>query len=337
VVQTSWSGEQFELPSSGGPTLQVEAWMTEDSARRVVKLAGQDLDALRAAAQKRDFRPVPLGVRTSVVMKNDVTKKQTANVIGRLPGSDAKLASEAVIVTAHHDHLGVKADAKPGEDAIYNGALDNATGLAALLTMAEVLGRRPQAPRRTVLFAAVGAEEQGLLGSAFMAAHPPLPLGRAAATINIDGVNVMGPTRDIEMIGLGKSSLDDVVRAIATRRGRTLEGDQFPDRGYFYRSDQFNFAKAGVPAVYLHSGTDVIGKPAGWGKAWAERFEANDYHQPSDEMRADWSWEGAAEDVSLTLELIEKVSNADAMPTWKPGDEFEAARKKALAEAAAAR
>jgi Zn-dependent M28 family amino/carboxypeptidase len=253
VVQTSWSGEQFQLPATNEPHLQVEGWVTEDAARKLVTLGGQDLDTLRAAAQKRDFRPVPLGIRTSLVLGNTVTRKKTANVIGRLPGSDPQLAKEAVVYTAHHDHLGIKADAKPGEDVIYNGAYDNGTGVAALLTMAEAMSASRPRPRRSVLFAAVAAEEQGLLGSEFLVAHPPWPLGRVAANINMDGINVMGPTRDIEMIGLGKSTLDEVVRDIAAAQGRALVPDQLPDRGFFYRSDQFNFAKAGVPAAYFPS------------------------------------------------------------------------------------
>src|SRR5262245_36243489 len=175
VVQTSWSGEQFELPKSGEPTLQMQAWVTEDAARKLAQLGGQDLDVLRAAAEKRDFKPVPLGVRLSVDLKNDVTRKKTANVIGRLPGTDPALAKEAVVYTAHHDHLGIKEGAKPGDDSIYNGAYDNGTGVAALLTIAEAMGGMKPRPKRTVLFAAVAAEEQGLLGSEYLAAHPPLP------------------------------------------------------------------------------------------------------------------------------------------------------------------
>jgi Zn-dependent M28 family amino/carboxypeptidase len=336
VVQTSWSGEQFELPATDAPRLQVNGWVTEDAARRLVHLGGQDLDKLRASAQTRQFRPVPLGITMSALLANEVTKKKTANVIGRLPGADAALAREAVLYTAHHDHLGIKEDGKPSEDVIYNGAYDNATGVAALLEIAKALASHPQRPRRSTIFAAVAAEEQGLLGSEFLAAHPPLPLGRVAANINMDGVNVLGRTRDFEMIGYGKSTVDDVVAGLLKKQGRTLLPDQFADRGYFYRSDQFNFAKAGVPAAYFKHGTDVLGKPAGWGKEHTEHFTKVDYHQPSDQMKPDWDFAGAVEDTTLMLELGKAIANADAMPTWKPGDEFEAARKKAIADAAAA-
>jgi len=334
VVQTSNSGEKFSLPYEAGPQLQVKAWATEDACRRIARLAGQDLDALRAAALKKDFKPVPLGVSASLVLKNDVQRKPTGNVIGRLPGSDPALSREAVLYTAHHDHLGVKAGAKPDEDAIYNGALDNASGVAAMLAIAEAFRALPQAPGRSVLFASVAAEEQGLLGSEYLAAHPPIPAGRLAANINIDGINTLGRTRDLTMIGLGKSSLDDYIQALAQMQGRTVVPDQFPDRGFFYRSDQFNLAKVGVPAAYFDAGTDVIGKPAGWGKQQQETFEARDYHQPSDELRADWDLSGAVEDAQLMFYLGLRVANAPRMPAWKPGDEFEAARKKALAAAA---
>jgi Zn-dependent M28 family amino/carboxypeptidase len=331
VVQTSWTGEQFALPHEGGPQLQVKAWVTEESARRLATLGGQDLDRLRAAAQKKDFRPVPLGATISLDLQNDVSKKQTANVIGRLPGRDPALGKEAVIYTAHHDHLGLRTDAKPGEDATYNGALDNASGIASFLAIAEAMASLPEAPRRSVIFAAVAAEEQGLLGAKYLAAHPPVPAGRLAANINMDGMNIIGRTVDLTMIGLGKSDLDHWILGIAALQGRKVVPDQFPDKGFFYRSDQFALAQIGVPAAYFDAGTDVRGKPAGWGKTQQEEWEAKHYHQPSDELRPEWNFEGAVEDAQLYFYLGHKVANETALPAWKPGDEFEAARKKALA------
>jgi len=331
VVKTSFAGTRFTLPETGQPQVQATAWMTEDASKRLARLGGKDLDALRAAAQKRDFKPVPLGVTISLALENEVKKTESANVIGRLPGSDPALAKQAVLYTAHHDHLGIKADAKPGEDAIYNGALDNATGVAALLSIAEAAKALTPGPRRSVYFAAVAAEEQGLLGSRYLAAHPPLPAGRIAANINMDGLNIIGPTKEMTMIGLGKSSLDKVIKGLAALHGRQIKGDQFPDRGYFYRSDQFEFAKVGVPAAYLEPGIDVIGKPAGWGKARHDEYEDKDYHQPSDELRDSWDLKGAVEDIKLLFYLGARVANAPAMPVWNAGDEFEAARKKALA------
>ncbi|HEY7508913.1 MAG TPA: M28 family peptidase [Vicinamibacteria bacterium] len=332
VVQTSWTGEQFALPHEGGPQLQVKAWVTEDAARKLATLGGQDLDKLRAAAQRKDFRPVPLGATVSLEVKADVSRKQTANVIGRLPGSDPELSRQAVLYTAHHDHLGIRTDAKPGEDAIYNGALDNASGVASFLAIAKAMASLPQPPRRSVIFAAVAAEEQGLLGAKYLAAHPPIAPGRIAANVNMDGMNILGRTRDLTMIGLGKSDLDDWIRGIAALQGRTIVPDQFPDKGFFYRSDQFALARIGVPAAYFDAGTDVVGKPAGWGKARQEEWEAKHYHQPSDELRADWDFSGAVEDAQLYFHLGLKVANQAALPAWKPGDEFEAARRKAIAE-----
>ena len=331
VVKTSFSGTRFTLPETGQPQVQATAWLTEDASKRLARLGGKDLDALRASAQKRDFKPVPLGVTISLALENEVKKTESANVIGRLPGSDPVLAKQAVLYTAHHDHLGIKADAKPGEDAIYNGALDNATGVAALLSIAEATKALAPGPKRSVYFAAVAGEEQGLLGSKYLAAHPPLPAGRIAANINMDGLNIIGPTKEMTMIGLGKSSLDAVIKGLAALHGREIKGDQFPDRGYFYRSDQFELAKIGVPAAYLEPGIDVIGKPAGWGKARHDEYEDKDYHQPSDELRDTWDLKGAVEDVKLLFYLGARVANAPAMPVWNAGDEFEAARKKALA------
>jgi Zn-dependent M28 family amino/carboxypeptidase len=333
VVQTSNTGELFSLPAEPGePPLPVKAWATEEACRKIARLGGQDLDALRVAAERRDFKPVPLGVSLSLTLKNRVARKRTANVIGKIPGGDPALAAEAVLYTAHHDHLGKKAEAKPGADAVYNGALDNASGVATILAVAQAMKALPRPPKRTVYFATVAAEEQGLLGSKYLAAHLPVPAGRLAANINVDGMNIWGRARDVVMIGLGKSSLDDYVRALAGLQGRKVVGDQFPDRGFFYRSDQFNFAKVGVPAAYFSAGTDIVGKPAGWGREQRERFEATDYHQPSDELRPDWDFSGAVEDAQLAFYLGLKVANAPRMPAWKPGDEFEAARKKALAD-----
>jgi len=336
VVQSSWSRERFELPYEGEPRVEIKGWFTEDASKKIVSLGGQDLDRLRTAAVRRDFRPVPLGVDFSMKIDNTVQTKDSANVIGKFPGSDPRLAREAVIYTAHHDHLGMKTDAKPGEDAIYNGALDNASGVASILAIAKAFGELPKRPRRTVYFASVTAEEQGLLGSEYLSRHPPVEPGRIAANINIDGVSIFGRTKDLTMVGFGKSSLDPIVVSLAKMEGRVVKPDQFPDRGFFYRSDQFNLAKVGVPAAYFHSGTEVIGKPTGWGTKRLEEWEEKDYHQPSDELKSDWDLSGAVEDIRLDFWLGVKVADLDRMPEWNRGDEFEAARKKALAAVGAA-
>ncbi|MGA7992113.1 MAG: M20/M25/M40 family metallo-hydrolase [Thermoanaerobaculia bacterium] len=332
VIQTSWKGELFELPEDGSAQVRMKMWATDDLAKRIAALGGKDLDRLRASAESRSFRPVPLGVTLSLAFTNAVVRKESGNVIGVLPGSDPERAGEAVIYTAHHDHLGEKTGAKPGDDAIYNGALDNASGVAGVLAVARAFADLPKAPARSVYFAFVAAEEQGLLGSEWLARHPPVRAGRIAANINLDGIGFYGRTRDVGMIGLGKSSLDADFNALAAMQGRTTHGDEFPEKGSFYRSDQFSFARIGVPAAYVKKGTDVIGRPAGWGKAQEEAYEKNDYHQPSDDFRESWDFSGAVEDMRLAFLLGCRVADAPGMPRWNKGDEFEAARLKALAE-----
>ncbi len=330
VVQTSWAGEQFDLPAPSAVPLQVKAWTTEDAAKKLVALGGQDLDAMRKEALTKDFKPVPLGVTVSTAFKSVVQKKSTANVLAVLPGSDPKLSKEWVIYTAHHDHLGRKAGAKPGEDDIYNGAVDNASGVAAMLTIAKAIMSLGKAPKRTILFAAVAAEEQGLLGSQFLVEHPPVPVGQMAIDINIDGVNIWGRTKDVSVIGLGKSNIDLVIAKFAKAQGRTVKPDELSDRGFFYRSDQFNFAKWGVPAAYFMGGHDYVGKAEGWGKKMREQWEEQNYHQPSDQLLPTWDLTGAIEDVTLYLQIGLDVANAAKMPAWNKGDEFEAPRLKAL-------
>lgn len=330
VVQTSWTGEQFELPPTGAPLLQVEGWLTEEASRKLVRLAGKDLDALRTAAQSRDFVPVPLGTLATTSFTNTVVKKSTANVLGLLRGTDPKLADEWVILTAHHDHLGLKEDAKPGEDAIYNGAVDNASGVAAMLTVARAMTAQGKAPKRSVLFAAVAAEEQGLLGSQYLVEHPPVPYGRMAANINIDGLNIWGRTKDVSVIGYGKTSIDAVLVQLAKAQGRVVKPDALSDRGFFYRSDQFNFAKVGVPAAYFSSGHAFIDRPESWGREQREKWELTHYHQPTDEVLATWDLSGAVDDVKLIHQLTLKLADAANMPTWARGDEFEVPRQKAL-------
>jgi Zn-dependent M28 family amino/carboxypeptidase len=332
VVPVSWTGEQFSLPAAPGePALAVKGWVTEEAGRRIARLGGHDLDALRAAAEGRSFRPVPLGVRVSLALKNEVQRRSSANVIGLLRGRDPELSREAVVYSAHHDHYGAK-PGPSGETVVYNGALDNASGLAALLAMAEAFVALPQRPRRSILFAAVAAEEHGLLGSDYMARHPPVPAGRLVAAINMDGMNIWGRTRDVPVIGLGKSSLDDWVRAIAEAQGRVVVPEAFPDKGAYYRSDHLSFARIGVPATYVDAGTEVLGKPPGWGRERQREWEAAHYHQPTDDLTADWDFSGAVEDARLLFHLGAKVAEAPLAPAWRPGDEFEAARQKALAD-----
>jgi Zn-dependent M28 family amino/carboxypeptidase len=332
VVQASWSGTQFSLPDEGEPRIQVKAWATEDAMRRLVKAGGKDLDKLIAAAHSPRFKPVPLGIRTSISFTNEVSRVQTANVAGLLPGSDPKLKSEVVVFSAHHDHFGIgKPDASG--DKIYHGAADNASGCAQALTIAHAFASLPQRPRRSVLILFVAAEEQGLLGSLYYALHPTIPAGKLAVDINFDTANIFGRTRDITLRSEGKSSTDQVVETVARLQGRAVIPDQFPDRGYYYRSDQFSFAKVGVPGIYLDQGFDFVGRPANWGREQREHWEETQYHQPSDRLDGTWNFDGMVDDTQLAFLSGWLIAQADAMPTWKAGDEFEAVRKKALADA----
>jgi Zn-dependent M28 family amino/carboxypeptidase len=334
VVRTSWSGEQFQLPADGAGELQFEAWTTETATRRLMSLAGQDWDALAASARSRDFQPVPLGVTTSIAFDTVLSRTESANVIGVMHGSDPVLANEFVIYTAHHDHLGqsdsrqVSAD----EDSLYNGARDNASGVAMVLGIGAAFAALPEPPRRSVMLLFVGAEEQGLLGSQYFAAYPTVAPGRIAANVNYDSGNIWGRTSDITFVGFGKSSLDGVAEAVAVHQQRVVKADQEPDQGSYYRSDQFSFAKIGVPAFYFKVGTEFIARPAGWGQQRIDAYNDVDYHQPSDEYSADWNLEGMIEDAQFGFFAGLIVANADAIPQWVPGDEFEAARRAAIAE-----
>ena len=329
VVQTSWTGVQFELPAGDEPRSQVKAWVTEDSARDLVAMAGLDLDDLREQADNRDFTPVPLGVRTSIELDVEIDRVQTGNVLGLIPGSDPELKDEVVIYTAHHDHLGIGTPNEDG-DAIYNGAFDNATGVAQVMAIAKAIKALPEAPRRSILVALVGAEEQGLLGSKYYAANPTFAPGKIAANLNYDGGNVWGHTHDVTYIGLGKSTIDEIVTMIAKEQGRVVKPDQFSDKGYFYRSDQFSFAKIGVPAMYLDTGTDFIDRPPEWGREQQNHYTEVNYHQPSDEYDPNWNLDGMIDDALLGYWTGLAIANADSMPSWNPGDEFEAARLEAL-------
>ena len=327
TVQTSWGGEQFELPAADEPRLQTRAWLTEEAAQRLFALAGHDLTQLVEQARSADFRPVPLGLRTSIALPVTMQMTETANVIGVLPGSDPALREQAVILTAHHDHLGMAdaADARDG-DRIYNGALDNAADVAMMLAIGRAYTELGLQPRRSLVINFVGAEEQGLLGSQHYAQYPTFAAEHIAANINVDGPGIWGRTRDLTFIGYGKSDLDAVVEEVAELQGRRVVADQFPDRGSFYRSDQFNFARIGVPAAYLDAGTDVIGQPPGYGTEQINRYTDLNYHQVSDEVTDDWNFDGVVQDAVLNLLVSWRVANNEAIPAWYPGDEFAALR-----------
>lgn len=331
VVQSSWGGEVFDLPATGDSALRVKGWLSEEAARKLAELGGQHLEELMKRARSRDFAPVSLGIKTSVRFQSTLGRVQSANVLGVLRGSDPRLASEYVVLSAHYDHLGVGKPDASGDD-IYNGALDNGAGVATVLAIARAFRALPHPPRRSILVLFPTAEEQNLLGSKFYLEHPSVAPAKMVANLNYDGGNIWGKTRDLSQIGYGKSSVDVLVQKLAAEQQRVIKPDQFPDRGSFYRSDQLSFARAGVPAIYLKTGTDFLGRPPGWGTERILDFEAKHYHQPSDALTPEWNFDGMVEDAQLGFRIALALANADRGPTWNAGDEFEAARKASLAQ-----
>ena len=325
VVRNSWSGPQFYLDREDGNAgrTALEGWITEARARQLVELAGQDLDALKAAAVKRGFRPVPLGVRATASVQNTIRHKRSPNVAGLMPGKDRP--GEYVIYVAHWDHLGV--DDGGGEDRIYNGAVDNATGVAGILTLAKAFRDMLPGASRSVLFLAVTAEESGLLGSEYYAEHPLVPLEKTAAVINIDALNPLGRALDLEVVGFGASELEDLLAAAAKSTHRTLAPDRKPEAGRFYRSDHFNFAKKGVPSLYVKSGTTLRGAPEGTGRALLDDYDKTRYHKPGDEYSEAWDVAGSIEDLRLLFEVGARTANAATWPAWREGNEFKPVRE----------
>ena len=331
VVQTSWNGVEFQVPAGDEPRLQFKGWLTEEKTKELVAFSGHDLEALVESARSREFRPVPLGVTTSIDLPADIQESETANVAGILRGSDPTLADEFVILSAHHDHLGIGEPDETG-DTIYNGALDNGVAMAEALAVASAIVALPEAPRRSVMVLFVAGEEQGLLGSRYFAMNPTVPSGLIAADINFELGNIWGRTRDVTIFGKGKSTLEDLLIEAAEKQGRYVTEEKMLRAGWFYRSDQFSFARVGVPAIWFKSGTDFIGQPEGWGAARHAEWIDNNYHQPADELEDSWNLEGLIEDAQLAFNLALTVANADEKPIWYPGDEFEDERVAALAE-----
>jgi Zn-dependent M28 family amino/carboxypeptidase len=331
VVRSSWSGEQFELPAGDEPQTLLKAWLTEDAARRLVALAGNNLDGLIESARSPGFAPVALGVTTSLRFAADLHSATTANVGGILRGADPELADELVVISAHHDHFGVGEPDATG-DTIYNGALDNGVAMAQTLAVARAFTALPSPPRRSLLVLFPAAEEQGILGSAYFVRSRAFHPGRIAADINFELGNVWGETRDVTVFGKGKSELDELLAALAHDQGRVLVEEPDVRAGWFYRSDQISFARAGVPAIWFKSGTDFIGRPPGWGETTYAEWIERRYHQPSDEVDPSWNLDGLVQDARLAFLLAAAVATRDAMPAWVPGDEFEDERLAALAE-----
>lgn len=329
VIENSWTGEQFELERrADAAATRFNGWTSTAATEKILAQAGHSLSDLTKRAASRSFKPIPLGLRLSTTIRTAIKRSETANVLGVLAGADSVLKHEAIILTAHFDHLGIT---KPVHgDSINNGALDNATGVSALLEIARLFASMPERPRRSLVFAAVGAEESGTLGSQYYVENPTFPLQKIAANINIDGLNIFGRTKDVVMIGLGKSTIDSTLKAVASWQGRAVKPDQFPEQGSFYRSDQFNFARVGIPCMYLDGGVEYLGRPADFAKQKVDEYIMRHYHQPSDEIHDDWDLSGAVEDVQLMFLVAHELANAADTPHWNKGDEFEAARLRML-------
>lgn len=324
-------GERFTLvtPDKNMSKSALQGWLSLEATTSLFKAAGLDFAALKAAAATRTFAPVSLRQTASITIAQAMRTLDSKNVIAKLSGSDPELQDEYVVYSAHWDHLGVRAEPIDG-DAINNGAMDNASGTAAMLEIARAFKAIEAGPKRTILFLAVTAEEQGLLGSEFYATFPLYPLERTLANINVDGMNMWGRTSDLTVIGFGASDLDDYLAAAALEQDRTLIPDPESEKGFYYRSDHFNFAKVGVPALYLDDGVTFIGKPEGYGAQKREEYNTRDYHAPSDEVKPDWDLAGLAEDAKLLLAVGYRVAMAPTYPDWKPGNEFKAIRDKML-------
>ena len=332
VVSGSWGGENFDIaaPDGNRSRVPVEAWINLEKARELFAAAGHDFDELKRRALSTDFEPVQLNGTATFHLRNQTREFASRNVLAKLTGGDPGLRDEYVVYTAHWDHLGTDDRLPEGVDNIFNGALDNATGTAALVELAQAYTRLPEAPARSVLFLAVTAEEYGLLGAKYYAENPLYPHARTLANINMDGVNQWGRTRDVVIVGYGNSTLDDLLAEEAATTGRVIVPDPEPEKGFFYRSDHFEFAKQGVPALYIDSGVDFIGKPEGYGEQKREEYNTQDYHKPSDEVKPDWDLSGAVEDLQLLFRVGYRVANTDVWPEWKPGPEFKAKRDAML-------
>jgi Zn-dependent M28 family amino/carboxypeptidase len=326
VVRTSNGSWRFDIArtdSDKTPFLKVRSWMTDDAAHRMFSLAGHNLDELRKAAASRDFKPVKLNLTASLELNSEVKRVEAPNVVAILPGRDPKLRDEYVVFSAHWDHLGIGAPNKSG-DTIYNGALDNATGVASVLEIARVLSNLPAAekPKRSILFLIPTAEEQGLIGAEWYSRHPVVPISKTAANINLDSMNILGPTHDFVLLGAERSSLKAVIDLIARERGLRISPDPRPEQGSFYRSDHFPFAKVGVPSISLKEGSDYVGHPKDWGDKKFKEYNDAHYHQPSDEYRDDWDFRGMIQEADFAMAIGRRVADLPTMPKFNPNDEF---------------
>ena len=329
VVKSSWAKENFELdrPDKNKDAVQARSWITLDVAKKLVSDCGQDFDALKKAAITKEFRPVALNAKAKIDIKQQLRSFKSHNVIGKLEGSDPKVKDEYLIYTAHWDHLGKHPELQG--DQIFNGAVDNASGDAAVMQLAVAFTKVNPLPRRSVLFMCTTAEEAGLLGAKFYAQHPLYPLEKTTADINIDSMNVWGKSRDVEDTSFGFSTLDDMLADAAKRQGRTAIPNSRPEKGSIYRADNFEFSKVGLPSLYIGKGEHLLSR-APDAPLRSEEFDLKDYHQVTDQVNADWDLTGAVQDVDLLFEVGYQVANAGKFPEWKPGIEFKPKRDAML-------
>jgi Zn-dependent M28 family amino/carboxypeptidase len=331
VVRTSNGSWRFDIARGEGdstPFLKMRSWMTNDSARRMMQLAGKNLDELRKQAASRDFQPIKLNLNASIDIRSELKRVKAPNVVGILPGRDARLRDEYVVYSAHWDHLGIGEPNKKG-DNIYNGAVDNASGVASVLAIAEALTRLPMSerPRRSILFLFPTAEEQGLFGAEWYSRNPVVPLRKTAANVNLDSMNILGLTRDFVPLGAERSTLRSVVETVARERGLTIAPDPRPEQGSFYRSDHFPFAKVGVPSISLKEGKDFIGHTKEWGEEQFKAYNTANYHQPSDEYSDNWNFKGMIQSAEIALAIGRRVADMNEMPRFNPDDEFAKAQQ----------
>jgi Zn-dependent M28 family amino/carboxypeptidase len=342
VVRNSWSGAQFDLRPADDPAprVQVQGWISGDAARSLFSEMGQNLDSLYAAAGKRGFKAIPLNAQASIVLKSRISEKSSRNVIARLDG--ATRPEEAIVYMAHWDHLGKhghEADehdalaasaptASPKTDTIYNGAVDNATGVAGIIEIAEAFVHQQPRPDRSLVFLAVTLEESGLLGSRYYVAHPAVPLEKTVAVINLDAMPVIGKAHDMTVVGFGSSQLEDILRPIAQQQGRTLHAEATPEDGFYFRSDHFNFARAGVPALYAKGGDDLVDGGTEAGRLAQVDYRDRRYHKPSDEFDPAWKLDGVMQDLEALYGVGRELAGGQQWPAWYEGNAFRAAQQK---------
>jgi Zn-dependent M28 family amino/carboxypeptidase len=324
VVRNSNSGEKSYLKLDGTPKLKSAAWIQLDVARKLASTAGMNLDKMMADAQSRDFKPVPMNFRLDAHMTSKIRPFESNNVIAVLPGSDASLKDEAILYSAHYDHLGIRPD-MPG-DNIYNGAVDNATGCGILIEMARVYTQAAEKPKRSVFFASVTGEEQGLLGSEYLGKHPPIPASKISLDLNYDALAPLGPAEEVEVSGAERTTFYPSVQATAQDFRFKIRPDAHPEAGHYYRSDHFSLARVGIPSFSINEGTKFKGHDEAWGLAQADDYTAHHYHQPSDEYHPGLDWTGDAAMARFGFALGWEAANQPHLVGWKKGDEFERAR-----------